>query len=75
MKQPKITPTQALIIVTLADNNLNVLATARRLFMHRNNVNYHIEMIHRKTRKNPLKFYELLDLLPMAEKILNHEGG
>lgn len=70
-----MTPTQAQIIVKLASNDINVAATAREMYMHRNNIDYHVRMIQRNTGKNPLKFYELLELLPMAEEILNRRGG
>lgn len=67
-----MTPTQAQIIVSLAENSINVAATAREMLMHRNNIDYHIRMIHRNTGKNPLKFYELLELLPVAEEVLKN---
>lgn len=69
----KITRTQAEVIVKLAKNNINAAATAREMFMHRNTVDYHIRMVYRNTGKNPLNFYDLLSLLPMAEAYL--EGG
>jgi DNA-binding PucR family transcriptional regulator len=65
-----ITRTQAEVIVKLARNNINAAATAREMFMHRNTVDYHIRMIYRNTGKNPLSFYDLLDLLPMAQRTL-----
>lgn len=69
----KLTQTQAEVIVKLAKNNINAAATAREMFMHRNTVDYHIRMIYRNTGKNPLSFYDLLELLPMAQKTLMEE--
>lgn len=66
-----MTRTQALILIKLAENSMNVAATARKLFMHRNNVDYHVRMIHRNLGKNPLDFYDLCELLPMAREVLN----
>ena len=68
-----VTKTQAEVIVKLAKNNINAAATARDMFMHRNTVDYHIRMIYRNTGKNPLSFYDLLELLPMAQKTLMEE--
>lgn len=69
----KLTQTQAEILVTLAHYNLNVAATARKLFMHRNTVDYHVRMILRNTGKNPLVFYDLVDLLADAKQVLGGE--
>lgn len=66
----KLTPTQAEVVVKLAKNNINAAAAAREMFMHRNTVDYHIRMIYRNTGKNPLHFYDLLELLPVANTIL-----
>ena len=65
-----MTETQALIIIKLAENNINVAATARKMFMHRNNIDYHVRMIQRNTGKNPLNFYDLLGLLSLARSVL-----
>lgn len=66
----KLTRTQAEVIVKLAKNNINAAATAREMFMHRNTVDYHIRMIYRNTGKNPLSFYDLSELLPVAREAL-----
>lgn len=54
------------IVLTLADSNMNESETARRLFMHRNSVVYHIAKIEYKTGLNPANFYDLVELVPMA---------
>lgn len=66
----ELTKNQAEVIVGMAKNNINAAATARDMFMHRNTIDYHIRMIYRNTGKNPLNFYDLMELLPMAQKIL-----
>ena len=68
-----MTPTQAEIIIRLAENGINVAATARSMFMHRNNIDYHVRMIHRNTGKNPLNFYDLYELLSIAEEVLREK--
>lgn len=68
-----MTELQAEILVALAKNQLSVSETARKLYMHRTTVNYHIRQIRKLTGKNPLDFYDMCELLPQARKILYHE--
>lgn len=68
-----MTATQAAIIIKLAENNMNAAATAREMFMHRNNIDYHIRMIYKHSGLNPLNFYDLLELLPTARAVLEGE--
>ncbi len=51
------------IILALADNNMNVSATARAMYMHRNSITYNINEITEETGLNPLVFYDLVKLL------------
>ena len=67
---------QCEIVLALAECDMTVTEVAKKLFMHRNTVVYHIERIHAKTGKNPLKFYDLADLvswithwMPMPEAL------
>lgn len=55
------------IIISLADNNMNINKTARLLYMHRNTVEYHINRIKEITGKNPRNFYDLHRLVLMAK--------
>lgn len=71
--EPKLTQTQAEVVIKLARNSLNAKATARAMFMHYNTVRYHISMIYRDTGKNPLDFYDLLALLPAAQEALGND--
>jgi DNA-binding PucR family transcriptional regulator len=61
---------QAETIVSLAKNNMNARATARSMFVHHQTVIYNIKMIRRKTGLNPLDFFDLQKLLPMAEEVM-----
>lgn len=54
------------IVLTLADNNMNESETARRLFMHRNTVIYHLDKVYKITGLDPTNFYDLGDLVQMA---------
>lgn len=68
-----MTKLQAEIIVALADNQLKVTEAAKKLFMHRTTVNYHIRKIYASTGKNPLDFYDLCELFPTAQRVINGE--
>lgn len=68
-----MTRTQAEVVVKLAENNINVAKTAKAMYMHRNTVDYNVRMIRKKTNKDPLQFYELLELLPMAREVLGDD--
>lgn len=54
------------IILALADNNMNESETARSLFMHRNNIVYHIGKVKKLTGLDPTNFYDLGELVKMA---------
>ena len=55
------------VIIRLAENGLVVSETARKMFVHRNTVVYHIQKIQENTGKNPLDFYDMCYLLPRAK--------
>ncbi len=65
-----MTKLQAEIIVALAENQLSISETARKIYLHRNTVTYHVRKVMEQTNKNPLDFYDMCDLLPVAQKIL-----
>lgn len=56
-----------MIIRALADNNLNVTKTARQVHYHRNTIVYRVELIKREFGLDPLKFYDLIKLLKIAD--------
>ena len=64
---------QAETIISLAKNNMNARATARAMFVHHQTVIYNVRMIRRNTGLNPLDFYDLQKLIPMAEEVLNND--
>ena len=55
------------IILSLADNKMNVTEVSRQLYMHRSTVAYQIERIKELTGKDPLKFYDLYELTLFAK--------
>lgn len=54
------------VILALADNNMNISAAATSLFMHRNNVEYHIRRIKQITGLDAKNFYDLIKLVNMT---------
>ena len=58
------------IIVALADNDLSITKTSTALYVHSGTVRYHVKKVHESTGLNPLKFYDLCKLLPVAREIL-----
>lgn len=55
------------IIISLADNNMNITKVARLLYMHRNTVEYQINRIKEITGKDPRNFYDLYKLVLIAK--------
>ena len=51
------------IILGYAENNMNVSETARKMFFHRNTLEYHLDKVKKKTGLDPRKFYDLLELV------------
>lgn len=63
-----MTPLDKEIIKGMADNNMNMNAVAKNLYVHRNTVEYHIEKVKRETGLNARKFYDLAELLARIDK-------
>jgi DNA-binding PucR family transcriptional regulator len=68
-----MTVRQAETIISLANNNLNMKATAREMFVHYHTVIYNIKMIRRNTGLDPLNIRDLNDLLRKAHAVLEGE--
>ena len=64
----ELTDLDAHVVLAYADNNMNVSETGRKLFMHRNTVQYHLDVAGKKTGLNPLKFYDLVKLVGILER-------
>ena len=62
-----MTPMDKEIIRGIADNDMNIDATARSLFLHRNTIEYHILRIKKKTGLNAKVFHDLVELLQRIE--------
>lgn len=63
-----MTPFDIEIIRTYADCDMNIIAAAKKLYVHPNTIYYHFDKIRNKTGLRPNKFSDLVTLLSMIEK-------
>ena len=66
----KITKLDAEIILAYAEYDMNALEVARQIYVHPNTVDYHLNKVKRVTGLNPYRFYDLHELVGIAEKVL-----
>lgn len=67
------TETDAKVIIEFANNNMNKTKTSEACFLCYTSIEYHLEMVHRKTGLNPRNFHDLVKLYLMAKQFLeNH---
>lgn len=59
------------LLTTYAKCNMNIAATARKLYMHRNTAVYNLERIKRETGLDPTSFFELVQLLEVRNMTAN----
>lgn len=69
----KLTVDDWSIVLTLADNRMQVATTARKLCYHKNTVTYHINKIKKLTGLDPLNFYDLIKLVKQAKEECHNE--
>lgn len=65
-----MTVEQAEVIQALADNGLRSTRAAKVMYRHRNTIVFHIDNIRKQTGLDPLDFYDMQKLLPMAQRVL-----
>ena len=65
-----MTNLEAVIVIAMAKNNLNVTVVANTLPMQRNTVLYLLDKIERETKLNPRHIRDLIDLLEIALEVL-----
>ena len=66
---------QAEIVLALAKNNLNIKATARELYRSLSTIYYHIYTIIDQSGLDPRNFYDLCELLPYANAVMEAKHG
>ena len=54
------------VINTLAECDMSLNMTAKKLYVHRNTLTYHIEKIKQQTGLDARRFYDLCRLLEVA---------
>lgn len=61
---------QAKLILAFAENNMEIKATAKQLYMSDCTVTYHLKKIREQIGWNPRKFYDLCYLVGIAAQRL-----
>ena len=57
-------------IIAYADNDMNMLQTAYSMQMSVGGVKYRLEQIAKRSKYDPFKFYDLIELLRKAGKTI-----
>ena len=60
------------IVIAMANHNMNVTDVARAIFTHRNTVLYHLDKVKRQTGLDPRRFYDLVELVKIAQEVLEN---
>lgn len=68
-----MTKEDAHIVIAMANHNMNATDVARAIFVHRNTVLYHLDKVKRHTGLDPRRFYDLVELVKMAQEVLESE--
>lgn len=71
-KVQTLTTWQAVVIIALAESNMIVYRTAKKLGVHSTTITHHINAIQDKTGKDALNVNDIKDLLPLAYNVLSH---
>lgn len=69
----ELTAADAEVVVTMADVGLSQAKTARKIYKCRHTIYYHCRAIKEKTGLDPMSFYDMCKLLPMAKAILEEK--
>ena len=65
-----MTRDDAKLIIAFANCDMNASRTANAVYLHRNTLLYHFYKIEKATGLNPRRFYDLIDLVRMANSVL-----
>lgn len=60
------------IVIVMANHNMNATDVARAIFAHRNTVLYHLNKVKQQTGLDPRRFYDLVELVRMAQEVLEN---
>ena len=70
MAKDELTPVRCRIILALANNSMRVSRAAQAIEMNHSTLLYHLKWIKAITGKDPMNFYDLIDLVRMAREML-----
>lgn len=70
MAKDEITPVRCKIILAMAENSMIVNRAAKAIYMDHSTLLYHLRWIKLITGKDPMNFYDLIDLVRMAREML-----
>lgn len=70
----ELTDIDICVVLAYADNDMDVTKTGRQLFMHRNTIQYHLDVAGKKTGLSPMKFYDLVELVGMLKERRGEDG-
>lgn len=56
------------ILLEFAKNDMRISPTAKNLFFNRNSVYYHLRKVKSKTNLDPLRFYDLVELVQVVRQ-------
>ncbi len=70
----KLSETGKEVILKFAECDMKISSASRALYMHRNTVDYHLEIARRETGLNPKRFYDLVKLVGMCGEVTRIEN-
>ena len=68
-----MTQLDAQVVLAFAECDMNANEVARREYMHRNTVIYHLDKVKRETGLDAQHFYDLIKLLEIAQGVMEDE--
>ena len=72
MAKDELTPIRCKIILALANNGMIVNRAANEIDMNHSTLLYHLKWIKVITGKDPMNFYDLIDLVRIAREVLTN---
>ena len=69
-----LTEVDRAVLLSYADNNMNMSATARDSYLCRGSVEYHLNRVRQKTGLDPFKFHDLVELIQRTYRPAKTEG-
>lgn len=70
MAKDELTPVRCRIILALANNSMRVSRAAQAIEMGHSTLLYHLKLIKAITGKDPMNFYDLIDLVRIVREVL-----